>query len=344
MARQEINLGAAPTGAGGDTTRSTGVKINAMTQELYVSAGLANNSGWGGASPIVMPEGFDANTLTGTKLVLFNNGVNLPDVQYWFVENIDNGGGYITQRAMKFTSRGYAVRQRHPTTGWTAWERQITSNEWNAKTDLPNANANTLMVEGSYTTTSTWVGSPFPGTDGTNQGFLTNRMWNAAQDQYRSQTFRYLDGTRSGGSLFERRCVAGVWQPWAQATDAYSLVGSVASDTSGSAFQVGTAGSGVGQGWYQFDRGGRLICTVYLGDRAMAANEVYAVGISLPASFTLTKSIVVTGSVIPTHTHDHYGLANGHITSSTNCVVAWRNGPMAQGFNNMAVCVTGWWK
>lgn len=35
MARQEINIGTAPTGVGGDTTRSTAVKINAMTQELY---------------------------------------------------------------------------------------------------------------------------------------------------------------------------------------------------------------------------------------------------------------------------------------------------------------------
>lgn len=35
MARQEINLGTAPSGVGGDTTRSTGIKINAMTQELY---------------------------------------------------------------------------------------------------------------------------------------------------------------------------------------------------------------------------------------------------------------------------------------------------------------------
>ncbi|TFF13748.1 hypothetical protein EXW72_08215 [Pseudomonas sp. BCA14] len=35
MARQEINLGTAPTGAGGDTTRSTGAKINVMTTELY---------------------------------------------------------------------------------------------------------------------------------------------------------------------------------------------------------------------------------------------------------------------------------------------------------------------
>lgn len=39
MPRQEINLGATPTGVGGDTTRSTGVKINAMTQELYAGPG-----------------------------------------------------------------------------------------------------------------------------------------------------------------------------------------------------------------------------------------------------------------------------------------------------------------
>ena len=37
MARQEINLGTAPTGVGGDTTRTAGVKINAMTDEIYKS-------------------------------------------------------------------------------------------------------------------------------------------------------------------------------------------------------------------------------------------------------------------------------------------------------------------
>ncbi|MCF5133494.1 hypothetical protein, partial [Pseudomonas sp. PA-6-4F] len=40
MARQEINIGVAPTGAGGDTTRSAAIKINAMTQELYSRNGL----------------------------------------------------------------------------------------------------------------------------------------------------------------------------------------------------------------------------------------------------------------------------------------------------------------
>ncbi|WP_332847533.1 hypothetical protein [Pseudomonas lactucae] len=44
MARQDINLGTAPTGAGGDTTRSTGVKINAMTTELYAALGAPSGA------------------------------------------------------------------------------------------------------------------------------------------------------------------------------------------------------------------------------------------------------------------------------------------------------------
>lgn len=42
MARQDINLGTAPTGVGGDTTRSTAVKINAMMLEIYNKFSAAN--------------------------------------------------------------------------------------------------------------------------------------------------------------------------------------------------------------------------------------------------------------------------------------------------------------
>lgn len=60
MARQEINIGTAPTGVGGDTTRSGAVKINAMTQELYARnalLGTASNVNVGTASGNVMPVG-----------------------------------------------------------------------------------------------------------------------------------------------------------------------------------------------------------------------------------------------------------------------------------------------
>lgn len=50
MARQEINLGTAPTGLGGDPPRTASQKINFMTQELY--EGLATT-----AAPLPIAKG-----------------------------------------------------------------------------------------------------------------------------------------------------------------------------------------------------------------------------------------------------------------------------------------------
>ncbi|UOB21756.1 hypothetical protein MRY17_13425 [Pseudomonas orientalis] len=60
MARQDINIGTAPTGFGGDTTRSTAVKINAMTTELYArnaQLGTASNANIGTDPGNVMSVG-----------------------------------------------------------------------------------------------------------------------------------------------------------------------------------------------------------------------------------------------------------------------------------------------
>ena len=60
MARQEINLGTPPTGVGGDTTRTTGTKINAMMTELYLrnsQLGTASNTNTGTAPGNVMLVG-----------------------------------------------------------------------------------------------------------------------------------------------------------------------------------------------------------------------------------------------------------------------------------------------
>lgn len=72
MARQEINLGAAPTGAGGDTTRSTAVKINAMTLELYQGIGTptaplpVSLGGTGGASQATAQTGLGLVKVTSS--------------------------------------------------------------------------------------------------------------------------------------------------------------------------------------------------------------------------------------------------------------------------------------
>ncbi len=72
MARQEINIGTAPTGVGGDTTRSTAVKINAMTTELY-----ARNAQLGTASNATLTTSSDDATV-GRVLRVGDAGINSP--------------------------------------------------------------------------------------------------------------------------------------------------------------------------------------------------------------------------------------------------------------------------
>lgn len=80
MARQEINLGTAPTGAGGDTTRSTGVKINQMTTELYAGIPLTGRAmpvgagGWMGPSLV----GGNTNNALVPGFWGFNNSPVMP--------------------------------------------------------------------------------------------------------------------------------------------------------------------------------------------------------------------------------------------------------------------------
>lgn len=135
MARQEIILGTAPTGLGGDPPRTASTKINAMTQELY---GVTNNLktastkdaqtsktdntdgrlllvgafGGNGGSSIVMSSSSDANDLSMSGNYLFSNGgLNLPTgAPFPHITVISAGSGYSTQIARSSTSIGQAIR------------------------------------------------------------------------------------------------------------------------------------------------------------------------------------------------------------------------------------------
>ncbi|OJT30259.1 hypothetical protein BOP96_12475 [Pseudomonas sp. FSL W5-0203] len=72
MPRQEINIGVAPTGAGGDTNRSGAVKINAMTAELY-----ARDAQLGTASNANLTTSADDATV-GRVLKVGDRGIGAP--------------------------------------------------------------------------------------------------------------------------------------------------------------------------------------------------------------------------------------------------------------------------
>lgn len=135
MARQEIILGTAPTGLGGDPPRTASTKINAMTTELY---GVTNNLktastrdaqvnktdntdgrlllvgafGGNGGSSINMSTSDDANDLSVSGNYLFaNGGLNLPaGAPFPHITVISAASGYSTQIAYSSTTTTQAIR------------------------------------------------------------------------------------------------------------------------------------------------------------------------------------------------------------------------------------------
>ena len=112
MARQEINLGTAPTGAGGDTTRSAAAKMNAMSTELYAALG-----GAGGTLPGALPIAKGGTGVTDGRAIFTEVGVQAASGRYniqglymgWnaaglgeghFIVNKGNGDGGFSWRSV----------------------------------------------------------------------------------------------------------------------------------------------------------------------------------------------------------------------------------------------------
>lgn len=112
MARQEINLGTAPTGAGGDTTRSAAAKMNAMSTEIYAALGGTN-----GTLPSALPVAKGGTGVTDGRAIFAEVGVREASGRYniqglymgWnagglgeghFIVNKGNGDGGFTWRSV----------------------------------------------------------------------------------------------------------------------------------------------------------------------------------------------------------------------------------------------------
>ncbi|AZE90200.1 hypothetical protein [Pseudomonas orientalis] len=150
MARQEIGIGTAPTGVGGDTTRSTAIKINAMTTELYArnaQLGTASNANIGTDIGNVMGVGAFGNGVeysTGLPLCSDISGSQVSKTGTYrysstttgrpeygtgfgviqqFSATFDGTYNYGAQIAVDYAATEMMMRRLTGSSGWSAWAK-----------------------------------------------------------------------------------------------------------------------------------------------------------------------------------------------------------------------------
>lgn len=103
-------------------------------------------------------------------------------------------------------------RRANGQAAWTTWKKVLEQGNYGVGgTSLETliSNANTITENGTYRVGATWTGSPFVGTDGTNQGYLTHTNW--SDNSYCIQTFFNVNGAFIGKF---RRKDFNTWSAW----------------------------------------------------------------------------------------------------------------------------------
>ena len=156
MAKQTINLGTAPTGAGGDTFRSGSAKLQANDDEIYAQLGATAQ----GVLPAALPVskgGTGGATATAARTAL-GLGTAATRNTGTSVGNLMSVGDFGIGAPASVAS---------------------------------GSNPNSLIVGAIASTPSEWVGSVIPGISGSNQGLMLNmsslagmycvQLWNPIQ-------------------------------------------------------------------------------------------------------------------------------------------------------------------
>ncbi|MGU3309770.1 pyocin knob domain-containing protein [Pseudomonas sp. M5A4_2d] len=353
MARQEINLGALPTGMGGDTPRSANVKINAMTQELYDTKvataelrvmgmmGEARNVGAINANnqPIGTSYGYNGNDSQAAALnwpVLYPGS----DGPVWW--NIETRGvvGRVTQVAVQAYNHAnnggvVFVRNKHDA-GWSGWSRVLRQGTFGlAGRNFFTGNIDQLgnPTDGGFSTfqlTGETTGTRPAGWSGLHGGLLEAHSWDANTAMQRLFI---------GGSNYTRFFNGNAWSEW-------SLI-----YTSANTFSQVAGGAGLMDNNYigtwrvvRFQNGFTVLTNSVVPDVELPASGIQHTNIQLPVAFDDYGRVSVDVQCQPSATWDHYGVIAQYASTPSVVTFAIRNGPVAQRFGAIRVCVTGYWK
>lgn len=203
---------------------------------------------------------------------------------------------------------------------------------------LPGSNANVAIPSGPvYATPATWTGSPYAGTDGRNQGYLSAIVWSVGN--YMIQRWVGLDP--SWGS-YERHYVNGVWRTW---TPVYNANNSNLDPTSSTPGLMSSALVG-GYLVNRYLNGEVEIRGVAPLTPQVTAGEIRVLTIALPITLvngSLGFCFSSLTRVQPQQTYDSYGVIAEYMSDPSNIGIVIRNGSTPQTFQP-TINVKGRWK
>lgn len=195
---------------------------------------------------------------------------------------------------------------------------------------LPGGDANTnTLPSGRYATVATWTGSPFPGTDGRNQGYLEVHPWEA--NNYQKQTWTSIIAPNT---TYTRYLINNVWGNWTpffdpnNATTDPSVGFGLMSMTTVSGFTV-----------FKYLNGQMIAQGPVPTTPSIAANTQFTVSVAIPVSFPI-GNVSLVGTLYPSVGND-FAIRNTQAPGSTAYLFC-ANGASAQTFSGNIMLVGRW--
>ncbi|OPA92416.1 hypothetical protein BFW87_17550 [Pseudomonas fluorescens] len=353
MARQEINLGATPTGVGGDTPRSANIKINAMTQELYdtriaraelQAMGVVGESVNVGAisantQPIGTSYGYSGSDSQASALgwpVLYPGS----DGPVWWNIETRGIGSRKTQIAVQAFhhagNNGVMFTRSWHDSAWSPWSRVIRqgtfglagANYFAGNIDqIGNATGGGLST---FQLTSEASGTRPAGWPSLHGGLLEVHSWDA---NTASQNLHI------GGSNYTRFFNGSAWSEWA-------LVYTSANALSQVAGGPGLMDSNYIGTWRvaRFQNGFTVLTNSVIPDVELPAAGTLHTVVQLPVAFDDYGRVSIDVQCQPSTSWDYYGVIAKYAISPSAVAFVLRNGQVAQRFGAIRVCITGYWK